>query len=348
MTKWLAERDETDSDVVVSSRVRLARNLANHRFTHRMEEEEAQEVAADIAEAVRKVDTDGAFTHRRLADVDRLARRVLMEQHLISPDLIKNRAVSEYHLQNDEQMTVMVNEEDHIRLQALRSGFRLKEAFADVLNMETNLEEHLTFAWHMEFGYLTACPTNTGTGLRASVMVHLPALKYGHQLKGLFDSLGKLGLVVRGIYGEGSEALGDMFQISNQRTLGFTEQEAIDRLNRVVENMVHQERTVRQALAEHTPTMVIDAIYRSLGILRYARVLSAREALQHLSHLRVGVALGYFQGVSIHWVDEMMLHVQKFTMLQYKHMTNRKETEDEVRADFIRECFEKEEAYGKW
>lgn len=347
MPKWILQGDTKEEDIVVSSRVRLARNLQHHRFPNRCDKEEAQEIAAAVEEAMIGVDRSKMFSRFLVADVDRIERRVLVEQHLISPDLVKNRSISEYYLRYDQQMTVMVNEEDHLRLQCLKPGMQLQESFRTVMDFETQLESMMTFAWHMEFGYLTACPTNTGTGLRASVMVHLPAMKYANQLKGTFDSLGKLGLVVRGIYGEGSEALGDMFQISNQRTLGFTEEDGIDRLSKVVSNLVEQERNIRTSMMAHTPTMALDGIYRSLGTLRFARVISAKEALQHLSHLRVGVGVGLFPGADIRKLDDLMLNVQKYTMLQYKHQTNQIETEDEVRAQYIREYFDKEEVYGK-
>lgn len=345
MPKWLMHGETREEDVVVSSRVRLARNVKDHRFPNRAEEDEAFSVAEQIYGAMQ--DKEDHYRRFLVRDVDRIKRRVLMEQHLISPDLIKNRAVSEYYLRDDEQMTLMVNEEDHLRMQCLLPGMQLRESFLQVMEMEKKIEETVPFAWHMEFGYLTACPTNTGTGLRASVMVHLPALKYSQQLKGTFDSLGKVGLVVRGIYGEGSEVLGDMFQISNQRTLGFTETEAIDKLEKITNSIIEQERNTRNALITHTPTMVLDGVFRSLGILRYARVISAKEALQHLSHVRVGVCMELFPEADIRKLDDLMLHVQKYTMLAYKHDTKQKETEDEVRAQYIREYFNKEESYGK-
>lgn len=345
MPRWLTGGETVDEDVVVSSRVRLARNIKGHLFPNRAAADESEAIAEEVSAVMQE--EDAAFQHFRLRDVDRIKRRVLMEQHLISPDLIKNRAVSEYYLRDDERMTLMVNEEDHLRLQSLLPGMQLRASFDAVMDMEKKLEEKLEFAWHMEFGYLTACPTNTGTGLRASVMVHLPALKYSRQLKGTFDSLAKVGLAVRGIYGEGSEALGDMFQISNQRTLGFTEIEAIEKLEKITSSIIEQERNVRTALITHTPAMVLDGVYRSLGILRYARVISAKEALQHLSHVRAGVCMGLFPGTDIRSLDDLMLHVQKYTMLAYKHDTKQKETEDEVRAQYIREYFNKEESYGK-
>lgn len=347
MPRWLLNGETVDEDVVVSSRVRIARNLQNHRFPNRADAEESREIAGTIQGAMQKTVQYDEFDHFQVANVDRIARRVLVEQHLISPDLIKNRNISEYYLRKDEQMTVMVNEEDHLRIQSLKPGVQLKQSFDSVMALEAELEEKIAFAWHMEYGYLTSCPTNTGTGLRASVMVHLPGMKYAHQLKGFCDSLGKIGLVVRGIYGEGSEALGDLFQISNQRTLGFTEKDAVERLERVTRNIILQERSIRKALIQQTPTMVLDGVYRSLGVLRYARVISAKEALQHLSHLRVGICMDLFPGADVRKLDDLMLHVQKYTMLQYKHDTKQKETEDEVRANYIRGYFDKEEIYGK-
>ncbi len=347
MPKWLMNGETIAEDVVVSSRVRLARNVQHHRFPNRCAPEEAQEIAEKVDLAMQQNPMIASFDHFKVSDIERIKRRVLVEQHLISPDLIKNKNSSEFYLRHDEQMTIMVNEEDHLRMQSIKPGFQLGESFDAVMNFESALEENLDFAWHMEYGYLTACPTNTGTGLRASVMVHLPAMKYAHQLKGFFDSLGKIGLVVRGIYGEGSEALGDMFQVSNQRTLGFTEKDAVERLEKVTLNIIEQERNVRNALIKHTPAMVLDGVYRSLGALRYARVMSAKEALQHLSHVRVGVCMDLFPGTDVRKLDDLMLHVQKFTMLQYKHDTKQKETEDEVRATYIREYFDKEETYGK-
>lgn len=347
MPKWITEGTTRQKDVVVSTRVRLARNLQDARFPHRAEAEEAEQICQTVQVAVGQLDNATDYDHHKLNDVDRLTRRVLMEQHYISPDLIKNRPIAEYYLSEKTNTTIMVNEEDHLRIQKIMPGLQLNACYDAVQQIATALEEHLPFAWHREFGYLTACPTNTGTGLRASVMLHLPALRHTQQLKGMLDSLGKVGITCRGIYGEGSEALGDLFQISNQRTLGYSEQEAIQKLEKVVENLITQERNTRKMMMDNIPADMADIIFRSVGVLRYARQLTAEEAFGHLSHVRAGICMGILAQWDVRAIDNLMFHVQEYTIKQYKQDTKQTESEEIVRATLIRDYFDKEEHYGK-
>lgn len=347
MPKWITEGKTKQKDVVVSTRVRLARNLQDTCFPHRTEAEEAEKISQEIQVAVEQLPGADSFVHQRMREVDRLTRRVLMEQHYISPDLIKNKMISEYYLSEKENMTIMVNEEDHLRIQQILPGLQLEDCFDAVFTITKQLEEHLPFAWHREFGYLTACPTNTGTGLRASVMLHLPALRYSQQLKGILDSLGKVGITSRGIYGEGSEALGDLFQISNQRTLGYTEMEAVQKLQKVVESLIEQERNTRKAMMESMPYGVADVIFRSLGILKYARQLTAEETFTHLSHVRAGICMGILCHMDVRDIDNLMFHMQEYTIKQYKEQANLTAQDEVVRAEYVRNYFLKEDAHGK-
>ncbi|MDO5718698.1 MAG: ATP--guanido phosphotransferase [Tissierellia bacterium] len=336
MNKWRLKSGK-DEDVILSTRIRLARNLKGFRFPNTFDREESKLVDELINISVDKL-YPGEYKHFFLKEMNNYSR-VLMENHLISPELIKNKDFSSYCLKDDESVNIMINEEDHLRLQVLESGLALEDAYEKAASICRDLETQVDFSYHHEFGYLTACPTNTGTGLRASVMMHLPAIKHSGMMPGLIDSLGKLGVTVRGIYGENSSAIGDLFQISNQRTLGMTEKEVVIKLKMLANRITENERKLRDGFKESHPLDFEDKVYRSLGLLKYSRLISEKEALECLSYLRVGICEGLYDGLSIKQVTDLIFNLQKYNILKYKKDMKIDGNENSARSHYIDSYF---------
>lgn len=309
------------SDIVISSRIRLARNLAGFPFVARAKPRQQNEIL-EICRA--------RITDKRLADnvlwvpIDEalpIDRQLLVERHLISRPFAaaKNKTARGVAVGSDETFAIMVNEEDHLRVQVLRSGMQLGEAFAQISRLDDILEEKLEYAYSQRFGYLTACPTNVGTGIRVSVMLHLPALKLTGEIEKVKRAARDMHLAVRGMFGEGSDAQGDLFQVSNQTTLGKSEKEILDDFEHtVVPQIVAYEQQARQILLKQREHQLDDKIWRAWGTLTHARVLGTDEVLALLSHVRLGVNLGRLDRVDIRTVNELFLltqpaHLQKIT-----------------------------------
>lgn len=295
VSRWMTGSGP-DSDVVISSRVRLARNLAGIPFPHMMDSRQAERVTALVGDALAK----GAAIPEhplhdlhvvRLGDLGQLHRLVLVEKHLISPQHAADNkgAVA---VRSDQAVSVMINEEDHLRIQVLYPALQLQQAFRDCTAIDDAFEDSLDFAWDQRLGYLTCCPTNTGTGMRASVMVHLPGLVISNQVRRLAGMISKLNCVVRGMYGEGTEAAGNMFQVSNQITMGQPEEEILGGLQSLTARVVSEERHARETMLDEMRPHVEDRVWRAWGVLTCARVLSSREALQLISDLKLGIDLG--------------------------------------------------------
>lgn len=314
---WLAP-GAPDSDVVVSCRVRLARNLAKHPFVPRLEPERAKELADRMRGHLVDLEIDGETTYVPMEEAMPVLRLMLRERHLISRDLAPGddgqapapgRAVA---FGKSESLAVMVNEEDHLRLQALAPGFQLDSAFRAVGDLDRKLESRVMLSFSRDLGYLTACPTNVGTGLRASVMMHLPALSIVRsELEKVFAAAQRTGLAVRGIHGEGSRAIGDFYQISNQVTLGRSESQLVEDLKALVPKIIEFERKIRALLFKEQKSAVKDRVSRSFGLLRTARAMPTESALAHLSNLRLGVHLGLLQDTRIEILNELGVQVQK-------------------------------------
>ncbi|MEQ9617299.1 MAG: protein arginine kinase [Phycisphaerales bacterium] len=317
-TEWL-KGDGPIADIVMSSRVRLARNIAGIPFVSRA-------TAGDrthILEIAQRAITDGHLPQEvrwiDLANADELGRHLLVERHLISSQHAKSSGARAVAISTpDERLSIMVNEEDHFRIQFVRSGFCLGDAFDSVNDIDDRLEESLDYAFSSKFGYLTACPTNVGTGLRLSVMLHLPALKITGDIEKAKRAAKAMSLAVRGFYGEGSEAVGDFFQISNQTTLGKTERDILARFNEnIIPQIIEYERVARKSLLEKRSVMLEDRVFRAFGTLRSARLLKADEALELLSHARLGVALGVIKDVPIETVNRLVLISQPAHLQQH-------------------------------
>jgi len=277
-------------DVVISSRVRLARNFKGEAFPPRMKEERAFELMKMTLDAF--VENSADFRYLEMRSLDTNGRQVLVERHLISPDLAArdNAAVL---LSQDEQRSIMMNEEDHLRIQCILPGLALRDAYRSARGLAHTIEAKHPFAFDEKLGYLTCCPTNVGTGMRASVMVRLPALTYAGQIKGVLDAIGKMGLTVRGMYGEGSEAIGGIYQISNQVTLGSSEEDILQAVESVVSQIVEKEREARVAWQVKPPIELKDKLMRAYGVMRYACRYSFQEFMELLSDVWLAADLGW-------------------------------------------------------
>lgn len=301
------------SDVVLSSRIRLARNLSTLPFPQIMTEAQAEELIRQVEQGVKEVNLMGLSSKVdlfRLVDTPALDRQVLVEKHLISPQQAQQSRGKAVAISEDESVSVMVNEEDHLRIQCLASGLQLKEMWRLASSVDDALEQKLNYAFDPQRGYLTACPTNVGTGMRASVMMHLPGLVLTQQAGRLFHSLSQLGLVVRGLYGEGTEAAGHLFQVSNQTSLGKAEEEIIEHLEAVVHKVIDAERQARSHLMSEMRLQIEDRVGRAYGLLSSARVITSEEAMKLLSDVRLGISSGMFPKLSHRLINELMIAMQ--------------------------------------
>jgi protein arginine kinase len=302
------------SHLVLSTRIRLARNLAGRVFVGRNSESDREAILADVEAAARDTVLMRRAVRFRLDRLDPLDRQLLHERHLVSKELAalgaEERVRSGAAVLVQDRVGLMLNEEDHLRLQGLHSGFALEAAYSDVDRVDTELGQRLAFAFHPEFGYLTSCPTNVGTGLRASVLIHLPGLVLTKEISKVLQGLAQVGLTFRGLYGEGSEVVGNFFQLSNQTTLGQAEAELLDHLGKVVRQVMDYEEQARQLLLRNAPAIIEDKVWRAYGLLRYARALSFDEAMNLLSGVRLGVGIGLIPGVSMYTMNKLLIDTQ--------------------------------------
>jgi protein arginine kinase len=306
----LTDTASSKAAIVLMTRVRLARNLADRPFPGWAKAAQRQEVLETCRTAVAAMPAMKRGLAIGVDDLDDLERRILVERHLISSELSRSKQGSAVVISRDQTFSVMINEEDHLRIQVLRSGFQLKKAWASINDLDTALEEHLDFAFSPALGYLTACPTNLGTGMRASAMMHLPALVISSQMEKVVRAVNQLGMVVRGLFGEGSDASGSIFQISNQTTLGETEEEILKRLSSVLQSIVEHELNARAKLLEADAGKLFDKVGRAYGILQNSHVLSSSEAMNLLSLIRLGVDLGVFPDGQRSVIDRLFIEAQ--------------------------------------
>lgn len=328
-----------DSDIVISTRIRIARNLRHHPFPLLATDSQAEEVVKKVIEVMNQgeMKNKGPVELLNMEELNPLEKRVLVEKHLISPNLAQESRKGAVLLNEDESASIMVNEEDHIRVQVLMPGFQLTEAWETATSIDDIFEKYVDYAFDEKRGYLTSCPTNVGTGIRASVMLHLPALVMTKQISHILQAINQVGLVVRGLYGEGSEALGNLFQLSNQVTLGMSETDILSNLYSVASQIVEQERTARHYLLENSRTALEDRICRSYGILLYARTVESKEAAQRLSDIRLGIDLGIIKNLSALTLNELLVMTQPGFLQQHAGQKLTPEQRDERRARLIRE-----------
>lgn len=324
--------------IVITSRIRLARNLDKHPFPGWAKKAEREKILDVIQPAVKSLpEMSHAIINDSMDHFTPLEKQVLVEQHLISREHAAKNAGSGLVVNRPRTLSVMINEEDHLRIQAIRSGLQLKQLLKAVDKIDTELESHLEFAFSTQIGYLTACPTNVGTGMRASAMMHLPALVLSEQITQIIKAVNRIGLAVRGLYGEGTEALGNLFQISNQMTLGETESEIVERLTKVINQIVEHEENARQKLLQDKARTVANEIGRAYGIMLHSYSISSKEALNLLSSLRLGVDLGMFPEDCRTTIDELFMRTQPAHLQKDFERKLTTEERDSLRADHLRE-----------
>ena len=323
--------------IVLSSRVRLARNLQDTPFPGRANKSERQNLLQTMKPVIESLRLMKEGFSEELSKLKRLEKQILVERHLISRELASKSQGSAIVLSVDETFCVMINEEDHLRMQAILPGLQIKEAWKSMNKMDTMLESKLPIAFSSDFGYLTACPTNLGTGIRVSAMLHLPGLVMAEHMQQTITAVNKLGLAVRGLYGEGTEALGNVFQVSNQMTLGESEIQIIERLNKVVLQIIENEENARAKLLETKPKTVFNQVGRAYGILINAHIISSKEAKNLLSLVRLGVDLGYFPDVDAAVIDELFIVTEPAHIQYGEAKAKSPEERDIMRSNLLRE-----------
>ena len=330
-----------EAEIVLTSRVRLARNLKEFPFPHQATHKQREEVLACVQRVINGIPSLVGSLYLRLDTMDDLDKQFLVERHLISREHAQGSEPKAVVISDLEIFSIMINEEDHLRMQAVKSGFQLREAYALIENLDSQMEKKMNFAFHPRIGYLTACPTNVGTGMRASVMLHLPALVLSKQINQVLQAIIKLGLAIRGLYGEGTEASGNLFQISNQVTLGKKETDILDNLERVIKQVIGHERNARKLLLKNNLQQLQDKIGRAYGILKNAYVVSSKEAIELLSTMRMGVDLGLFKGLDRQCINELILLTQPSHLQTITNKVLDTAQRDTVRADLIRQRLDK-------
>jgi protein arginine kinase len=325
-----------ESDIVISSRIRLARNLAAFPFTNRASPHQKAEIEGMLRERIAKVDTDPRLSYLNLSGLSTLDRQFLVERQLISRELASGEGPRGVAVAPPENISLMVNEEDHLRLQVMRSGFALDEAWQDIDRLDDLLEQRVCYAFSEDFGYLTACPTNVGTGMRASVMLHLPVLVMTKHIEKVFRALQKINLAVRGLYGEGSRASGDFYQISNQVTLGKSETTILSEIREVIPQIVTYERQARTTMVRESRQALQDRVSRAYGTLCSATMMTSEETMDLLSSVRLGVNLGLLDDITIPTVNELFIHTQPAHLQKIMGASLDGEERNAARARYLR------------
>jgi protein arginine kinase len=326
----------SESDIVVSSRIRLARNLAHYPFAARANADQKRDLEAFLRERILKTSVNSGALYLNVNGLSAVDRMLLVERHLISRELAGLEGERGVAFTSDEVISIMVNEEDHLRIQVMRSGYELEDAWRIINDVDDKLDKVLQYAFSPRLGYLTACPTNVGTGMRLSVMLHLPALVSTRHLEKVVNAVAKLNLVVRGLYGEGTQASGDFYQISNQVTLGKSERDIIQSIEDVIPRVLEYERKAREGLLNENRKKVEDRVWRAVGILRTARFISSEETMHLLSQVRMGVNMGLVNTIDLKTINEILIQ----TLPAHLQKMNGRELDPEerniVRADYIR------------
>jgi protein arginine kinase len=333
---WL-KTDGPQADRILSTRVRLARNLAGTPFVGRAIEEDLQRVYRTVADAALATEPFRGGAAQAMNELPLLDRQFLLERHLVSHDLTGDGGGRGLVLAADERASVLVNEEDHVRIQSLEAGFRLEESWTRARAVDAALEESLPFAWSGELGYLTACPTNVGTGLRASVLLHLPALVLTQRMKQILVGVAQVGLTVRGYHGEGTEVMGNFLQLSNQVTLGQSEEEILTKLTRVVRQVLDWEEKAQEQLLRQARWQLEDKIMRAVGVLRSCRLLSSQEAIGLLSAARFGYTLGMRNVPGVPVLNELLIRCQPAHLQRSAGREMNSEERNEFRARLMRD-----------
>ncbi|MEJ2721202.1 MAG: protein arginine kinase [bacterium] len=332
---WL-DGSGDENEMVLSSRIRIARNLEQRRFTHHAPNEELAAVLEQTHGAVGDTEVFAGSRYVDMGGISTLDRQFLAERHLVSREFLFNSSNRGLFVSRKEDLCLMVNEEDHLRIQAYSSGLELNQAFDRASRLDSGLAPQLKFAFSERFGYLTACPTNLGTGLRASVLIHLPGLVHSKEINKLLDSLRQLHHSIRGLHGEGSEVMGNFFQLSNSATLGTPENVIISNLREMVVKVVGFERRAREMLFRKARSLLEDKVWRAYGLLRYSRSVSTKEALSLISAVRLGVGVGLIGNLPVRTLNELLIYIQPAHLQIAKGASMGPPERDAARADLIR------------
>jgi len=325
------------SSIVISSRVRLARNLEGIPFFNWAKPKDKEYLLETIQNAVLKNKFLKNAQFYRIKDLSEIDRQFLVERHLMSPEHLIRPEDKGVVIDDKEIVSVMINEEDHLRIQILQSGFNVIDAWRMSDEIDTEFNKHITFAFSAKWGYLTACPTNTGTGLRASVMIHLPALVMTNQIGNVFQAISKLGLTMRGFYGEGTEAIGNFFQVSNQVTLGHSETDLVGKITSIVDKLVKREESTRNILISKKKDEISDKIFRAYGTLKSARIITSAETIKLLSAIRLGIDLSIVTDIKRNTINELFILTQPAHLQKLEGKLLNANQRDYKRADLIRE-----------
>ncbi|MFH1199011.1 MAG: protein arginine kinase [Candidatus Omnitrophota bacterium] len=335
-SEWL-KGTGPNSDIVISSRLRLARNLSKFSFPHWADQSTSEQVLKSIEAAVKKTDYLKNSTSFLMSDLDGVDKQFLVERHLMSLELAQKQGNNALIVDDDEIIAIMINEEDHIRCQVMQSGFNLFEAWNIINRIDDELAKTLDFAFSSDWGYLTACPTNAGTGMRGSVMLHLPALVMTRQIERILAAISKLSFTTRGLYGEGTQASGNFFQISNQVSLGHSEEEIVQNINGLIRQIIDQEKQAREIMASRNKEMLEDRVNRSLGILKSAHIITSQETIELLSMVRLGCDLGMVKNISLRHINELFIITQPAHLQKMESKKFSSQERDIKRAEIIRE-----------
>jgi protein arginine kinase len=335
-SEWL-KGTGPNSDIVISSRVRLARNLDKALFPSRANKKQSEENAEKIMAVVRKVDLLKKSLFLNLNELDNVDKQFLIERHLMSREHALRPDSKAVVISEEEIVSVMINEEDHLRMQVIQSGFDLFGAWNIIDGIDNELSEKLNFAFSPEWGYLTSCPTNTGTGMRGSVMLHLPGLVMTKQINKILTAISKLSFTTRGLYGEGTQASGNFFQVSNQVSLGHSELEILENIRGLIKQVIEQEDQARKTLMQQHKQLLQDRIFRAIGTLKNAHIISSDETIELLSMVRLGVDIGIIKDLNRQLLNELFIIIQPAHLQKIEAKKLTTQERDVKRANLIRE-----------
>jgi protein arginine kinase len=339
MKGWI-QGNGPHSDIILSSRIRLARNLAGIPFPAGLNEEKSKVVFEKVRGSLLDTNSSLKFKDYIMKELPSIERQCLVERHLISPGLSKNSTNGAALISDDEMISIMVNEEDHIRIQAILPGLQIKKSWEMASDIDDELEQKLEYAYNENWGYLTSCPTNVGTGMRASVMVHLPALNITGNMSKILQAVAHIGLTIRGLYGEGTDIVGNIFQISNQITLGRAEEEIVENLTAVTNQIIEKEKEARKVLLGNNRIQTEDKIWRSWGIMQNARVMNSQECMKLLSDIRLGVDMGIMGNIPSKLLNEIMIETQTASLQKNCGKELSPGERDIIRAEMVRSKLE--------
>jgi len=334
--EWLRSKG-MHPDIVMSSRIRLARNMKDIPFPNKAKKKDLYEILSLVEQAANEINYFADSNYFKISELDNVDRQLLVERHLMSHEHATNPDGKALIVSPEEIVSVMVNEEDHLRIQVMHSGFNLDETWDIANTIDNALSEKLSFAYSFHWGYLTSCPTNTGTAIRGSGMLHLPALVMTKQINKVLAAVAKLNFASRGFYGEGTQASGNFYQISNQVSLGHSEQEVIQNINGLIRQIIEQEEQARQALLVQNKPMLEDKIFRSFGVLKAAHIISSQETVELLSMVRLGVDLNVIKDVSREAINELFIMIQPAHLQKFEGKKLTAAERDSKRASVIRQ-----------